>query len=395
MLLDPRKFSEDVQESVDRLSENLKQKLDLPPASTVDPLNPSKITDGQGNAALDAASRAAGLGGAYTAAHSAFSGLNMIGSMPLLPPNTDHQGYTFFTRPSMNLSYDNVIKSRILAALADHGEYSTANAFRWMLTKRGYDKEGDKKKSLLFPDWQPFIPLLSNTLLSLSGFQDFTPDIFQTDEGFAREQTGWIDDKPYMYRGWSTTADFQNMEGDPITTLFYIWTLYAAGIAYGVLAPFPHNIVNNRIDYMTGIYRFTMDKSKKYIQNTAKTIAFPNTAPIGGVFNFDRTLQYNKERDQVSVNFQCFGLEVQDPINLFEFNRVVTSRCPLMHPDVREEHFVKLADYEKPKMNYKAIPYVEDDNELSWWIPKAEYELIKQITESSENFYGNRYRTIA
>lgn len=394
MELDP-KYNESLKKAADRLSDGLKQKIELPPDALIDPVSPDNFSNKNGLLALDAASRAAGLGGAHTSAFSAFSGLNMIGSMPLLPPNTDHQGYTFFTRPCMNLSYDNVIKSRILAALADQSPLSTANAFRWMLTKSGMgDTIGDKNKSLMFPDYQPFMTLLSNTLLSMPGFQDFTPDIYTSNEGYAKEQVGFIDDKPTMYRAWSMTANFQNMEGDPLTTLFYIWTLYATGISWGKLAPFPLNITNNRIDYMTGIYRFTMDKTKRYIQNVAKTIAFPNVAPIGGVFNFDRTATYNKELDQISINFQCFGLEVQDPINIYEFNQVVYSRCPMMLPDSREKYMVKLNESEKKLFNYKAIPFVEDDNELAWYVLKDQYVATKDILSRSGDFYDNSIRTI-
>lgn len=362
-----------IEKARDALDERLQSMVEVPTPEEQIPPPPTNQD------ILQSPNRMSGLGGDNSATYSIFSGYNSLNAMPLAPANTDNIGYTFFTRPRMNLSYDNVIKSRILTALADQSPNSTANAMRWMLTVSGLgDEGGDNNKSLLFDDSNPFITLLSNTLISMPAFHDFTPDIYSSNEGFAKEQISFIDDKPFMYRMHSMTLNFMNLQGDPITTFFYIWTLYATCVAYGLMSPFPRYLVNSRIDYQTGIYRFTMDPTRRYVQNTAKTIAYPNVAPIGSIFAFDRASPMMGVSDQIGINFQCHGLEVNDPITIYEFNKEVIARNPMMAKNNREQFMVKLSEAEKPRFNYKAIPFILPDRELSWWIPRVKYDNLNQ-----------------
>ena len=69
-------------------------------------------------AALDYTSRTVGKGSQTRAFQEVMYGLDtMPGQGAGLPKNTDTQGLVFFTRPTMNLSYDNLALDRRLSPL--------------------------------------------------------------------------------------------------------------------------------------------------------------------------------------------------------------------------------------------------------------------------------------
>ena len=360
------------------------------------------------NRTIDISSRSVGLGGSDVSTYTIIHGLSITGGIPKMPVNTDHQGFTFFTRPQLNLSYDNVINHRKMTAFADQRETNAANAIRCMLHPPGFTRSkkpivytgiGINKaenildvRSMVVDDKNPFIPILSNNLITINGFPDFAPDVYTSPEGITKEQQSWIDDRPYQHSAFSITANFQNMDGNLVLDLFECWTNYAAHVAQGSMTPFPINVMTNRIDYNTRIYRFKMDRTKKFIQGIASTIAFPTAAPLGATFNFNHEERLNMEGQQISIPFQCMGVEYNDPILVKEFNQLVARFNPEMYADVFDISGIKrpdplkmqlLKDEEKPIYSFKAYPFISETMELQWYVPIDEYvqyqEALRQV----------------
>ena len=348
------------------------------------------------NPAVDISSRSTGLGGSGASTYTIFNGVNNQGGNPLLPPNVDNQGLTFFTRPCMNLSYNNTKNIRKFAGLGlSSGDLTAAsneagvkdnmgNVIRCTLMPVAFDPDGKSGRSPIVDDKSPFIALLTNSLLTLSGWPDFAPDTYTSNEGISKEVVSWIDGKPNIYEAFDMTANFVNMEGDPITDLFHIWTEYGTRVLEGSMIPFPFNMAENRVDYQTRIFRLILDKSRKFVQNISSTIAYPTAAPIGAKFNYSNETPLTDEAGQVSVPFRCLGATYDDPILRTEFNRTVELTSPEMHVSNRETLMQKLSDTEKAMFNYKAYPYISDENELEWWVEKPVYDNVKKLLGASE-----------
>ena len=352
---------------------------------------------------LDITKMEGGFGKSSTALINVIRGMNHRGFGNLVPANTDEQGFTFFTKPNLNLSYDNVINSRRLHFLTDDKPNSMATAIRCMLSpmvgapvmpEEGWaysyadDPMNDPTnkitdtirlpRSIIVDDRYPFIPLLSNTLLSLSGWPDFVLESFNSKEGLRKEVTSWVDSIGDIYSAFDLTANFHNLDGDPVTTLFAVWTEYAARVAEGSMDPYMNMIVEHEIDYQTRIYRFIMDPTRTYIRKIADCgAAYPTAVPNGAAFNYTSENIRIEDTKEVSIRFNCVGARYNDPITIYNFNTLVgIFNSDMRDTKIREERMVKLDNKYKRLFNYRGYPRIDETNELEWWVPKHEFEAV-------------------
>ena len=345
----------------------------------------------------DAASRSLGFGGVGGTTYSVLHGLNVLGGVPALPANADHQGFTFFTKPCLNLSYNNVIGTRKLAFLANQNRNSMGMAIKCMLSPYGFDgapsttlagqvtPAGDHGRSNIIDDQCAFLPI-SNFLLSLSAPPDIVADIYTSNEGYNKEQVSWIDSKPNYYGAYDLTATFINMEGDPITTIISTWMEYAMRVLEGSMLPFPINIVENRVDYQTRIYRLVMDRSKRFVQRIyACGAAFPTSVPTGAVMGYSEGKHLSPEADQIQVTFRCVGAMYDDPILITEFNMTVMSFNQSMTDANRSKSMKKVEGVTetglsmRTLLNYKMYPRISPTMELEWWAFTKDYTLVTDL----------------
>lgn len=306
-----------------------------------------------------------------------FYGLNIVGRNAPISVNTEDKGFTFFTRPNMNMSYDNLVVDRVLSNLLMDNPYSIQRMIRTyfdpnLLARESLDCPGVDNRN-------PFIPLLSNNLVSLSGWPDFTLATHTSQPGVYREEYSYVDDVPYNYRSYDLTASFRNISGDPISFLFLMWGWYMGLVYEGRIMPHPESVLRNEIDYNTRIYRLIMDKTRTYVTRIGATGAsFPTVAPIGNIFNFEgdgAESPFPTVGDQIQINFRCMGFTYYDHILIYEFNTLVEIFNPDMRDENREERLVKLHPAEREYFNYRAYPRINEVTmELEWWVPADYYE---------------------
>lgn len=306
---------------------------------------------------------------------NAFYGLNITGRNGPIPVNTENHGYTFFTRPALNLSYDNLIVDRVMSNLLVEEPHSVQRMVRALL-----DPEL-KKSGLNTPGvdhLNPFIPLLSNNLISLSGWPDFTLNTHTSQPGLYREAYSYVDDVPYNYETFDLQASFRNLSGDPISFMLLMWGWYMGLVYEGRLMPYPDYVLYNEIDYNTRIYRLIMDKSRRYVTRIGATGAsFPMAAPIGNIFNFEgdgSETPFPTANDQITVSFRCMGFTYYDNILVHEFNRLGEMYNIQMRDYNRPSEMQLLHPAEREYFNYSAYPRINPLNmELEWWVEKELY----------------------
>ena len=374
---------------------------------------------------LDKVIRGTGYGSASSIGYLTLTGYNYLRvGQQLVRGNRDNMGYTFFTRPILNLTYDNLSAKRELAMLRNAPANSVGRYVRNTLDPWGSIGHGDTRgsskltfngndiglsanaqadqndrRSPLVNGYDAFIPLLSNELVSLTGWKDVAINDYTSKAGIGNEQWAMPDGYYNIRDTFELTANFRNIEGDPITLLFQTWIQYYMGCRDMDLSPYPNFIVEREYDYNTKIYRFVMDHTKRYIQKWAATIAYPSSISFGQQFNVDSSNNFIDTNTELPITFKCIGADYNDPIVLYEFNETVAQFCPDLKIDytqfdqktrsmvvVGKDKWVKLREDEKLRGTYLAVPLINYlTNELEWWIPKDKYiTYILPTTTSSK-----------
>lgn len=345
-----------------------------------------KTPDGSSSAIkqkLDDLSSGTGMGQISTAMYDTMFGINHRQTPNSVPINRDYYGLTFFTRPNLNMTTDNLRQVRQFYPLLTSEQNSMGRAIRALLDT---DAEHNQYDTPLIDSQQAFIPILSNQLESISGWPDVVVPFFTSKPGPYGEEVSLVDGVVQIFRSYDIRANFRNIQGDPITNLFLYWIWYQSMVFQGLVVPYMRYIVQNAMDYNTRIYRLVLDPSRTFVQKIAACgAAFPIDVPIGNAFNFDMDGPLNKANDKISITFHCNGAIYNDPILIKEFNQTVGGQnASMWGTDAdRSQRYKKLTPIEAQLFNHRGYPWINPDTyELQWWVKLDEYnQLVNGIQQ--------------
>lgn len=329
------------------------------------------------------------IGQVSSAIGDSFYGLNHRQQPGAIPINKDYYGLTFFTRPRLNLTTENLRAVRLLTPLLTGEPASIQRIIRCLL-----DRE-TAERGIVSPfvdSQQAFIPVLTNHLLSMGGWPDVVLPTSTSQDGVYKEAFSLADGLSVNYSTYDITANFRNLPGDPITALFLVWIHYMSNVYQGTLVPYPDMIIQNEVDYNTRIYRLVLDSTKTRVQKIgACGAAFPYTSPIGAAFNFESDRPISNVNDQITVQFRCMGAIYQDDILIDEFNRTVALFNDRMSAGKftttygrgeggetivtsTNPHYTQIPMDALGIFNNRGYPRIEPNTyELQWWVSSEDY----------------------
>lgn len=332
-----------------------------------------------------------------TAIGDSFYGINHRQTPGAININRDYNGLTFFTRPALNLSSENLRMVRQFGPLLTKQDTSIQRIIRcWLDPNLARDYKGASGvrnapmlTSPFVDDDQAFIPFLTNHLMSMGGWPDIEAPTFSSHEGVYREVFSQVDGIVQNYGTYDITANFRNVPGDPISLMFLIWLHYMGNVYLGDMVPYPEYIIENMVDYNTRIYRLILDSTKTKVQKIAACgAAFPLTCPIGNAFNFDYDKPLNQANDQLSVTFRCMGALYQDDILIDEFNRTSIMFNSNMGDQYRSQYYQKVPISALAAFNNRGYPRINPDTyELEWWVSKDEWQYRYEIYQEQQQLY--------
>lgn len=351
------------------------------------------IPDGQSDVikeALDRVYSQTAVGNLSTAISDTFYGINHRKTPNAIPVNKDDHGLTFFTRPRLNLTRDNLRQVREFVPMLTNNATSIPRAIRALLDT---DSDREEHGSPLVDPHQAFIPILTNHLITISGWPDIVAPTYTSKPGVYKEAYSHVDGVTRIYEAFSLQANFRNIQGDPITALFLTWVLYSSMVFQGIVVPYPDMIIENEIDYQTRIYRLVLDPSRRFVQKIgACGAAFPFSVPMGTAFNVDVEQPYSRSNEQISISFQAIGAMYQDDILIDEFNRTVISRNTDMGGDDAERvsRQLRKLDPELYKtFNHYGYPRINPNTyELEWWVWEQDYQEMLGAAADDDWFVG-------
>ena len=304
-----------------------------------------------------------------------YLGINHRGAGDPTPLNTDNVGLTFFTRPRLNLSYDNIISDRTLAPFLSDDVYSVFRIIRAYLDFEGVRDFG--YASPLVDQKSAFINILTNKLVTNSGWPDPMMDTYTTKKGRMNEEQVQYDGFYKIWYSFDLDTTFRNTVGDPIGTMMALWQQYGSLIKEGWIDPRPEYIIENEMDYNTRIYRIILDPGRRFVQKIAACgAAIPVGDTSGASYNFDEKNPFNRDLDTVSVRWKCMGAIYRDPILIKEFNDVVILHNSGMSDANREQSHVKVPPALYSMFNrWPSYPRINPDNmELEWWVTRELFQ---------------------
>jgi len=326
------------------------------------------------------------IGSVAQAAGNTLRGINQTRGSSYVPVNRDSQGYVFFTRPMLNLGEFNLLRARDFRSLLTGQSASVQRYVRCMLDPSLKDFGNPNIECPLVDNKNVFIPLLTNTVLTLSGWPDVIAPTYTSKQGARKEQWAIIDGTTEINQTFDLDATFLNLADEPVTMLFSTWLKYASYVFDGTMLPYAGFEARNEIDYTTRIYRLIMDKDNKYVKKIACTIAsFPLNDPAGKFFDFDRTKQYTNQTREINIRFKCMGAIYNDDIIPSWFNKA-SGYANSGLTEVVANGFKTTTHYEKiprqllPNLKYQGYPLINTNTyELEWWIDKSSAAYKKVI----------------
>lgn len=316
-----------------------------------------------------------GVGNISTAIGDNFFGINHRQQPNPISINRDLFGLTFFTRPALNLQAENIRNHRKLNPLLSTQPDSIPRIIRCLLDRR---LDGAGITSPFVDNSQAFIPVLTNNLLSMSGWPDMNTPVFQSPDGVYKETFGMVDGIVDNYSSYDISANFRNIPGDPITAMMMYWLRYMSAVFEGILVPYPEFIIENEIDYQTRIYRLVLDYTRTKVQKIgACGAAIPMVAPTGAALNFEADRPINNSADQISLSFRCYGAMYGDDVLIEEFNDTVVLFNDLMSDANRKSEMQQVPMAYLEIFNHKGYPRINPANyNLEWYVMKDEYKLM-------------------
>lgn len=325
---------------------------------------------------IDNISRTMGSGSEYSRHSDYFYGLNRLPNLAPLPTHQELQGLVLFTRPNLNLSYDNISYLRKLTHLLTQDPQTFQYAVRMMLDP--LTNRATVAKSPLVDPTMPYITLLSNSLVSMSPPPDIGLNVYSSPEGMMKEQWIMNDSIADVNGRYDLTGVFNNVKGGAVPMLFHAWLHYMGAIRVGPAVPHPEARRKDCMDYFTRIERYKFDISGRYIEQWFHTGAsMPTNLSIGSAFGYNREEGIEMENKQFSVQFASVGAVYNDPIQLMEFNlRMENFNRKLL---TRDLHYVKIPHGLAAASNYYGYPYINlATYEMEWWI---ERETLNNLTK--------------
>lgn len=294
-----------------------------------------------------------------------FSGFDKYGYNQIAP-NAILSGYTFITRPKLNLGKGSVRHDTSLGLLETTEKGSPLYAIRCMLDTKYCESISDDDMSPYVDKKSPFLKLLTNCTRSHSGWQDFNADTYTTEGGYFNEdQTAFLgfDD---LNRTYDLSIEFTDIQGGHVMALFYYWFLYMFKLKRGSVFAYAEDINARRLCYTCSIYRFLMDPSKQIIVGWAKaTGCFPKSVPIGALFNINSGELHVSSAQRFSIPFAANKIEYNKPEILTDFNVVSKRFCKGLGS---EDNLI--APITEPSYNYIGRPLVSIENgrnRLMWY----------------------------
>lgn len=280
----------------------------------------------------------------------------------------------FFTRPHLNMMASNLRNDRPMTNLITENEsnpdnYNNVQTFIRMTLDPSLS-ENEKITCPLVNNNNGFIPVLSNTLKSISGWPDRMLPTYASRPGARGEQFSMPDGIIEVNGKVELTLTFDRMDGEINERLLEAWMRMMSLQVDGICAPYAAHEVYTERNFDTRIYVLNMDSTNRIVLDIAIANAgFPTNDNIGRKFDYNRTIK--NADNEFSIRMETNVIDYNDPIMILEFNMVNSffnnNVYNLIHG--KSHNLKKITQEELSQYNYQGYPYIDVNTmELCWYV---------------------------
>ncbi len=321
-----------------------------------------------------------------------FYGNNFMGTPLAMPLDKMSHGYIFFTRPQLNMQTSNLKFDSFFYPLLTKNDVSIHRAIRTTLDPRlqWYENTNDMQgqpmyaRCPLIDPCNPFIPMISNTCISASGFPDKAVPFYRTPDDNYKGNHSMADGTTDYNSAFSINITVRNIRGAPVYRLIDYWTESISRVVEGVLVKYSDYVLGGLIDYNTRIYRLILDQSKQYVEDVGCTGASaPASLPRAQRFDFNIENALQDLGQQMSFQFESNGFfHGEQALN--DFNRIQEGFHPGMRgAGARQKYMKKIPRDLLPCFNCRAYPRINHiTRELEWWTTIDYYNQIVALNDN-------------
>ncbi len=335
-----------------------------------------------------------GAGGFYNQFQSFMLGFDRF-HKTLLPANSEYSGYTFFTRPKLNLSIVELAQHRVFTPLRTDQPNSVAFALRCLLdTKFTQDNIALASQCPYFNVHNPFIFPLSNAMHTCSGWPDLSIEQQTTEGGFFNEDQTYPIGYDEFNRTYDIQCGFRDIQGGTIAMLLFFWEIAMAKLVRGDMYAYTEDIDYRRMPFTCSIYRFVLDPTRSKVVRYAKaTGCFPRGLPMGGMFEVNKGETFVTSGQDFTVSFTANKIDYNDYGILTEFNEEIRRFAPWMIDKEDQMYGYLYPNQDKlydvmPRNaygNYRGLPYIKTDYQ-GIHLEFRELKSQSSMTEAQRNF---------
>lgn len=313
-------------------------------------------------------------------------GFRMVGVGPAMMPLSDNIiGFSFVTRPQLNLTDENILKSERLQSLYGVSQYSMGAYVRGILDERW----GAANQVVGLNNKMPFIPVLTGYLKSSTGFGDLQMQIQTSAPGIRDQVYQRVASKLEENGQYTMSQTYWNPRPSLIPAIFQTWEDWISEVTSGdrQLSPRDTYLFGNRIDFDCRIYHLILNKDTEFLEHIFATVqSIPNTYPAGSQANIDttQTSARGEGQDDFTVQFSSTGMRFNELGLIKAFNDHSFMYNPGLKPGVRDRYYRKLARNELQQYAYGAYPLLlpvvnqraSNDSPgrtgiaLTWWVER-------------------------
>lgn len=345
-----------------------------------------------------------------------------------VPVSKDNHGFVFMTKPQLNLSADNIMRYRpfmpllnknkaslgawirgtldprwarfgdrapyLTARVADLGSQDTARSNAERVDNYPAGEKDSYRAPLVngtgklyIPEdiyssqvdvYSPFINIITNNVVQISGFPDIDMPVFTADPNRIGSSFQMIDGIENLNMPVDLTITVQDLIGDPVFNLFRVLSLYPGRIYGNQMMRYPDFIIEDCLDYNIRLYRLIMAADGETIHHIGTAYpGFVQGIAIGHHFDYNIDMPL-REDNLVSIRMMSSGVAYDDPVIIDDFNTTVMYANKSMRG--KKDGMTLIPNSVAHQFSYERVyPFIDTNSyKLQWWTDNKTYARVSK-----------------